>query len=209
MIAYRVWNLLRVFREEFRLTSFGGVDTWEVIWEKEMTAVCTVRAGLVRDHLTDVLLKSKFLPGVSTMIQDCKCGLYAFKSIAQASRAAEWKELTGTVNLFGTVLETEFGYRATNALVDSIFERRYSCMYCRKPGRWVVPWVGLRGRHYPTDRQVLEFFCDDHLIEHKNDIVISEKVELSEVYRLLSSYYGVPIIFHKDWTALRREGRLG
>jgi len=215
MVGYRLWRLTRDQEGNFRLMS----HVFNTLWEEEMEAVCITRLGPVADHLEDDLLRSKsknfVIPGLPPFVVTCMCGIYGFKRVQSVLEEPTKKRVIGVIDLFGTVLETEMGYRATNAMVNSIIEHDWVCTglvpvpyhgfwpsveLCGAEAYYAVPWY-LRDRIvYPglKNVEVLNEYPREFLFLCQNcvDMYDLRQVATSKrvVYGSLSKYYGVPVI---------------
>jgi len=204
MLAYRVWGLVLNDLGELRLGSIGRPGIWEV----EAEAYCDLRSGLVADHLRDKRLWRH------------ECGLYAFKTISWAMDICwgwGYEYIPGAVQVFGTVLETEFGYRVTNAYIEALFEYPWPCDFCRgeakaiymapfpsfHPVRFVCPRCLATG--HPTQLEAGILTPQWQGVDRR--IVFprpgEEIVAKGEVYNQLGKYYRVPVV---SYEVLRKAG---
>ena len=112
----------------FRLVSPFGWSTWE----KDNQARCS--RGDVFRHLRN--------PWAYVH----ECGLYSFKSPAEARRESAgnraFLSMAGSIFNYGVVVEHELGYRSTGALVDSLFTPTHLMGALRISYKWkgiVIP----------------------------------------------------------------------
>lgn len=176
MLAYRVWRVVVVGGEALRLGSLGTLD----LWEKEMVAYC-LAPGTVADHLRAELPKAR---------SRHKCGLYAVKGARDVIDTARevYAGIPGSVTLYGTVLETELGYRATNARVEILYKYMWRCSRCG--GGYRRGWVEAdRMAYWGFPLNTTGFLCAKCVtLVSKPSLVFAKK----DVYGLLSNYYRVP-----------------
>lgn len=142
--GWRIWNLSASLTKPSLLPAGSGVDAWPPRGAVE------ARCG--RPSLLSVGRGSHRAPAL-----DCRCGIYAGRSLAAFGRPRPaWPPpaVVGTVSLWGTVIEHERGWRAQFAYPSRL---ALVCVMCA----WFEPGPGtpavvhvFAGRLYPL--------CDEH-----------------------------------------------
>ena len=107
VIGYRYW-WLRYINERFELVSIFNGEAWPYL--KPLEAKCSKNPN----HSNTSILPLKY----------CCCGIYAYKNYNRCVSG-----LSGSVKLWGRIVEHEDGYRAQYAY-PSFINPQFSCIGC-------------------------------------------------------------------------------
>ena len=201
--GYRTWDL--AYKDgTFRLFSqrTGFTREKEMMWEKETMAICP--EGKLEQHFRTFR---------------CTCGIYSYKSIEGILRELPTRPLNlyifptigGVILSYGMVVEYVEGYRASHAMVDTIFvpPQIFVCNYCLIDGDSVLATFALAD---PEGLDNMEFTCRAHrwLAEEgfREQGIDCGVWYAGDMLEEMSRYYDapltpLPIVWERDWNGAR------
>lgn len=128
--AWRAWDVDQTL-EGLRLSSVGKTTRWEP--RQPFNATCVRTSTGFAGFFGEPLDSSHRAPAF-----DCACGIWGFKDRATllsklSAHHSEIVKVIGTVSLWGTVVETEFGWRAQHGYPAQL--------YLLHPGLTDLSWI--------------------------------------------------------------------
>lgn len=164
VVGYRSWNIKK-FNTTFYLSPKILVND-NILWPHSRTFVASCYFPYTSSHIHDV-------PDIH-----CQCGIYANKE-----DISTWGATTGSVALWGNVIEHELGYRAQYAYPLSL--NRPVCTACCKTANSMVLPI-----HEPTN---LYSMCKKCLLIHQISSVFKKQIiyDIDHVLMELKDRYGI------------------
>lgn len=132
----------------------------------------------------------------------CSCGIWGYKSPTRVQReyltsefwtgrhgyGAQWLQVLCSVRIFGTVLEGEWGYRASNARIEAIFAPANTEMYARRDVHSMKPYFG--------EQENMSFFTAEPEVGYA--AIISQRIDPQVVWAKVSEKYRAQVIHVAD-----------